>query len=43
MGLIGWAAGVLWASEVVLLQIPAGHGFVVEGSKGKSRFSGECG
>lgn len=42
-GLIGRAAGVLWASEGVLLQIPAGHGFVVEGSQGRSRFSGECG
>ena len=41
--LIGRAAGVLWTSKVVLLQIPAGHGFVVEGSKGKSRFSGGCG
>lgn len=42
-GLVGRAAGVLWASEVVLLQDPARHGFVVEGSKGESRFSGECG
>ena len=43
MGSVGRAAGVLWASEVVLLQIPAGHGIVVGGSKGKSRFSGGCG
>lgn len=41
--LIGRAAGVLWTSKVVLLQIPAGHGNLllrVAASKGKSRFSG---